>query len=1132
MSTTIDSLNIQITTASTQAEQKILDLARALDGLKSSSKITTAVNGLNKLASALNTLNPALNSLNTAKLNSLRGTMMGLGNISKLSGLNSALNTLKKLPEVVNGLDDAALAQFAKQMAKLGKALKPVADRISAVSSAFTRLPANIKRAVTATESMGRAAQNMAGGVDAGNHNLMTFLSNFEQFRQYADMIIQKMGNIIATAIEWDGIQYRFGRAFGEDAEEVYAHVLRINEVMGISIQEFMQYSSLYGSLLSGFGLAQEKVTTISVGLTELSYDIWAAYNDRFKSLEQASEAVRSAITGEIEPIRNAGIALTEASLQEYIDSTHLAGISIEKLSEAQKAEVRYAAMVNAAMNQGIVGTYAAEMQTAEGAVRSLSQSFKTLKQAFGGLFIPILQVAIPYLTAFVELLTEAVHWIAALFGVELMKIDWGASTGGVGDLAAGASEATDNLKDAAGAAKKLKDYTMGFDELNVIDPDKGSGGKSAAAGGGADFGAAGGLDLDTLWDDAIFEKASQQISGLKEKLRGLWDEWKEELGIIAGLFGVLSIAGLLGQLGQALDLGDKFAGVLTGIKKAAALGILLTVQYSVQSEFFKNFIQTGEWESYIWAAITGALGAFGSYLLWGKTGLVLSLTISAITAFKATFEDGSLDSVEEAATGLTGLASAAGAAGLAFKLLKNTDIGAFFALLKEGEPLMGTLAAAFPGLAAFFTKIGTAVSAAVTAIAGALGISVGWVVAIAAAIVAAIALVIIYWDEIKAFFTDTIPKLWKKFTNWIGDVADAVSDWFGNAAADIAEFFTMCWDKVVSIWSKAADWFDRKVVQPIIDFFSPIASWFAKLFSNIWATVSDVFYNIGVVAKGCWEIIKAAWKIAADWFNKTVIEPLSDFFSKTWDNIKNWAVSAWDGIKSVYGKISGWVSEKIIQPVSKFFSDMWQGFLTKAKSAWEGVKSVFSKVGQFFGDTFKAAWKKVVDVFSVAGEIFVDIKDGVVSAFKKIVNGIITGINKVVSVPFNAINSALELVKSVEILNMKPFADLKTITVPEIPLLASGGMVSAGQMFVARENGPELVSQFGNRTAVMNNDQIVAAVSQGVYSAVRAAMSGEGSGSQNVNVYLDGKQIYSSVKKTERERGLSLMGSQLGYSY
>ena len=89
------------------------------------------------------------------------------------------------------------------------------------------------------------------------------------------------------------------------------------------------------------------------------------------------------------------------------------------------------------------------------------------------------------------------------------------------------------------------------------------------------------------------------------------------------------------------------------------------------------------------------------------------------------------------------------------------------------------------------------------------------------------------------------------------------------------------------------------------------------------------------------------------------------------------------------------------------------------------------------------------------------------------------------------------------------------------------------GEMFIAREAGPELVGNIGNRTAVANNDQIVAAVSQGVYSAVRAAMSeGDNGNGQNVNVYLDGKQIYASVKKTEAQRGATLMGNQLGYLY
>lgn len=75
----------------------------------------------------------------------------------------------------------------------------------------------------------------------------------------------------------------------------------------------------------------------------------------------------------------------------------------------------------------------------------------------------------------------------------------------------------------------------------------------------------------------------------------------------------------------------------------------------------------------------------------------------------------------------------------------------------------------------------------------------------------------------------------------------------------------------------------------------------------------------------------------------------------------------------------------------------------------------------------------------------------------------------------------------------------------------AQGGFPDSGSLFIARENGPEMVGSMGGRTAVANNDQIVAGISQGVYEAVRDAM---GDGNQAINVYLDGKQISGSVVK------------------
>ena len=74
------------------------------------------------------------------------------------------------------------------------------------------------------------------------------------------------------------------------------------------------------------------------------------------------------------------------------------------------------------------------------------------------------------------------------------------------------------------------------------------------------------------------------------------------------------------------------------------------------------------------------------------------------------------------------------------------------------------------------------------------------------------------------------------------------------------------------------------------------------------------------------------------------------------------------------------------------------------------------------------------------------------------------------------------------------------------ITAYAGGGLPDAGQMFVAREAGPEMVGTIGGHTAVINNDQIVASVSSGVYEAVMAAMGGQNDRPIVLNV--NGKEL------------------------
>ena len=81
----------------------------------------------------------------------------------------------------------------------------------------------------------------------------------------------------------------------------------------------------------------------------------------------------------------------------------------------------------------------------------------------------------------------------------------------------------------------------------------------------------------------------------------------------------------------------------------------------------------------------------------------------------------------------------------------------------------------------------------------------------------------------------------------------------------------------------------------------------------------------------------------------------------------------------------------------------------------------------------------------------------------------------------------------------------------------AQGGFPIEGQMFVAREAGPELVGTIGNRSAVANNDQIVESVSRGVYQAVVAAM-GSSNGDRVVEAKVNDKVLFEVMVSRARQ--------------
>lgn len=287
-------------------------------------------------------------------------------------------------------------------------------------------------------------------------------------------------------------------------------------------------------------------------------------------------------------------------------------------------------------------------------------------------------------------------------------------------------------------------------------------------------------------------------------------------------------------------------------------------------------------------------------------------------------------------------------------------------------------------------------------------------IVAAVAALIAIIVLCVKYWDEIKA----AAAAAW----DWIVEKWNAAATWFDeNVIQPIADFFVGLWEGIKNAFSAAWEWIKS----------TPIFQFFAELFTSIKETIESVIQVIVGLAKGCWEIIKAVWSVVSEWFKSNITQPIANFFGGMWDGIKNAASIAWNALKS------------------------------GASEAWEGIKSVFSPVAQFFGDIFGKAWGKVKSIFSTGGKIFDGIKDGIVSAFKKVVNAIIGGINKVVAVPFNAINGVLNKIRNISFLGISPFKNMwgkNPLKVPKIPLLAQGGILTQPTLNIAGEAGPEAV--------------------------------------------------------------------------
>lgn len=606
-------------------------LKSASTGLDGLSKITSFMNGLANVdltqsAKGIRSVANALNKISSvnlgnmdfsglgSKMNSLKNGLSPISSISdssikSLRGVSSAINSIAKIPSITKKLDSKTLDDFAEVCKKVASAISPLASKLDKVGCSFSSLPSKIKSAVNSTTRFSSANQK-------ASTSLSSLASQLEAIKKRAAQLVslKAIATYLANAVTKFNDFYEatdlFNNAMGELSGQATELINKMESLLGIDPTEAMTNIATIQSLATSFGLASDKAYILSKNLTQLAYDESSYWN---KDTATTFTAIASAISGELEPIRRLGVDLSQARLQQELLALGF-NKQVSSLSQADKAVLRYIAIMKQTTN--IQGNLAQTISSPANMVRILKSEISQLAKAVGQLLYPAFKAILPVLIAAVDLIKEFVVSLASVFGQKIEFTDFSKTQKDIG----GVTSAMDDTADATkAAAKAAKDYTMGFDELNIIDPSQNSGSSGSGSGG-----AAGNLlgDVDLSQYDMFKDYAGSAVDEIKAKLKSL-DSF--QIGTQIGE----QLNKLMGMIYNAIhsidwaSLGAFFADGVNGLVDSVdwdLFGRLLADRFIIEFELLGGFLSQLDWTSVLNAFIDGFSGFFHELSDWIAT--------------------------------------------------------------------------------------------------------------------------------------------------------------------------------------------------------------------------------------------------------------------------------------------------------------------------------------------------------------------------------------------------------------------------------------------------------------------------------------------------------------------------------
>ena len=468
----------------------------------------------------------------TTATNTISGAF---GRLSSSSG--SALSAIKK---VAKGI----VSEF-KKIISVGKSTVSAIGKIaSGISSAFQKIGTSSKQVDTARFSLGSLLKTAIG------FRLGYGLLQFGQQAFELGSAITEVENVVDVA-------------FGSMADKAYEFASTATEQYGLSELAAKQYAGTMMAMLNSTGVAQDAAAEMSITLAGLAGDLASFYNI---STDEAFMKLRSAIAGEVEPMRQLGVSMTVANLQAYALSQGITK-SWQSMTQAEQAMLRYNYIMYATAQQQ--GDYARTINSFANQWRLLTLNVQQFASVVGQGLIAAVLPAIQAINALFSVLMRAAeafrNFMYVLTGYKGQGSQGGIvnEMAGIGDVSTGledvgtaGGDASSGMDDATDSAKDLKKAlsVLSFDELNQLSSNLEDIGDAGSAGGG------GGLDdinvpgtelggFDDMIDALGKSKLPEAVNEWAERLRAAfldhdWDRLGKEIawGINKGLQAIYDV--------------------------------------------------------------------------------------------------------------------------------------------------------------------------------------------------------------------------------------------------------------------------------------------------------------------------------------------------------------------------------------------------------------------------------------------------------------------------------------------------------------------------------------------------------------------------------------------------------------